>query len=291
MTDRDVVADFHLHTVASDGTDTVSERVEQAPEVGLDAIAVTDHDTIPDELDERTTLFGEVEVVTGAEVRADHFDTKVEILGYYVDPYDESLRETLETVRRFRRHRNEQVVERLRDETGFEATIEELRQEADGILGRPHLARRLVEKDIVPSVQAAFDEYLAEGEPCYVPMERLPADRVVDAIQQAGGVCSLAHPGRIASTTETVEKMVSELAAVGVDGLEVYYPYGESDSRYADVDVSRAAAICESYGLLATGGSDCHGSVSDKYRIGTTGLDAEQHAALRDAAADRRPFR
>lgn len=270
------VADLHVHTTASDGTVDSSERVSQAAERGLDAVAITDHDVIADPVTEPATIRDGVEVVAGVEVRADLFDTKVEVLGYYVDPTDPDLRAMLERARGFRRQRNRELVERLSAATGLELSYEELSESVEGNLGRPHLAERLLEEGIVDGIGEAFDEYLAEGGAAFVPMERLPVEEVVATIQDAGGVASLAHPGRIRTDAETVDRMVEELAAVGIDGIETWYPYGEDrDDDYADVGVEDALALADRHGLIPTGGSDCHGPGSGKFRIGDVGVPAD----------------
>jgi len=146
----------------------------------------------------------------------------------------------------------------------------------------------MVAEGVVPSIGAAFDEYLAEDGSCYVPMRRLPAARVLRTIRGAGAVASLAHPGRIAASAETVEEMIEELAAHGLDGIEVSYPYGESDDRYADVGVADAARLAEKHDLVETGGSDCHGSGSGKFRIGTAGLDSASFVKVEQLADGRR---
>jgi predicted metal-dependent phosphoesterase TrpH len=290
MVDSAIVADLHIHTRASDGTDSVGRRIEQARACGLETIAITDHDAITDVLSDRVEQHGDIEVVTGVEVRADCLNSKVEILGYYVDPTDEALGEILATARGYRRERNATLVGRLRKETGFSPTVDELRAECNGILGRPHFARRLVDEGISASVGAAFDEYLAEDGACYVPMRRLPAKRVLRRIREAGGVASFAHPGRVSASAETVAEMVEELAAHGLDGIEVQYPYGEADDRYANIGVADAARLAETHCLVETGGSDCHGSGSEKFRIGTIGLDYASFNTFERLAAKRRPL-
>ncbi len=283
------VADLHMHTTASDGTCSVTDRIEQAQDRGLDAIAVTDHDTISGDLDGRTSVHGDLELVTGVEVRADVQETKVELLGYYVDPADHGLEDVLEEVRSYRRQRNRRLVDRLQDVADFDRSYEEIRATADGILGRPHIAGILVEDGIVGSVGEAFAEYLGADGAAFVSMERVPAATVVEAIQAAGGVVSLAHPGRVRA--DDIEPIVEELAAAGLDAIEVPYPYGGiSDNDYADVDCSDAAALADQFDLLHTGGSDCHGSDSSKFRIGQVRLDAERFDALREQAETRRPL-
>lgn len=289
MTLADGVADLHLHTTASDGTVDVVERVTQALDAGLEAIAVTDHDVIADSLSERTTTRRGLEVITGVEVRADCFDTKVELLGYFVDPEDETLSRTLDWAREFRVERNRELVANVASETGLDVTYDALAADVEGGLGRPHLAALLVERGVVDSVGAAFDQYLAEDGACFVPMERHPYDRVLDAIHAAGGVASLAHPGRIRASAATVDDMVETLAAAGLDGIEVAYPYGtERSADYADIDVDAAADLAAEYGLITTGGSDCHGPGSGKFRLGEVRVTEAELSAIRERAHGRR---
>ena len=285
----DGVADLHMHTVASDGTCSVAERGQQARERGLGAIAITDHDSVSTDIEDRRTVDGGVELIAGVEVRADVQDTKVELLGYFVDPDDERLADVLAEVREYRRDRNRQIIQRLQETTSLDRPYEDVRAEADGILGRPHIANVLIEEGIVDSIGDAFDEHLAIEGTAFVPMERVPAAEVIEAIQGAGGVVSLAHPGRIRA--ESIEGIVDELVEAGLDGIEVQYPYDVAPTEgYADVSVEDAAALAEQHGLLQTGGSDCHGPGSGKFHIGEVRVSGAQLKALRERADQRRPL-
>lgn len=282
------VADLHTHTTASDGTSTVAERIEQARVRGLEAVAVTDHDRIPDELDERSRTVEGVELITGVEVKAEIHDTKVEILGYYVDPNAEGLKEVLRRVRGYREERNRKVTERFVEVTGVETSYGEMCERADGGLGRPHFARLLIEEGLVDTVSEAFEEYLGEDGDVYLPSEKVGYGSVVRAIHEAGGVASLAHPGRIDVDTDDeggVPAMVEEMAQNGLDGIEVRYPYGDiSSGRGSDVGTEEALELAEEHGLLRTGGSDCHGEGSEKFRIGDVRVPAEDLRQLRSAS-------
>lgn len=281
MDDNTVSADLHMHTPASDGTIGVEKRAELAAERGLGAIAITDHDTITDSLTARSERIKGVEVITGVEVRADLFDTKAEILGYYVDPTNDRLQSVLERARRFRDQRNQAMVERLSAETGLDLSYERLESSVDGNLGRPHLAQRLVEGGVVDSIDEAFDEYLAEGESAFVPMKRLDHARVIETIHVAGGVTSLAHPGRIRADSDTVREMLRSLVDAGLDGIEVWYPYGvERSEDYAEITVEDTSALASEFGLLKTGGSDCHGPDTGKFRLGETGIPSVSFESL-----------
>ena len=222
MNSTEGIADLHMHTVASDGTCSVAERSQQARECGLDAIAITDHDSVSAEISNRQTVNNGIKLIAGVEVRADVQGTKIELLGYYIDPDDERLDSMLTEIRDYRRDRNQRILSRLRETTSFDRPYEDIRGEADGILGRPHIARILVEEGIVNSIDSAFDEYLANNKTAFIPMKRVPAHEVIDAIKHAGGVVSLAHPGRV--RTESIGDIIDELVEVGLDGIEVQYP-------------------------------------------------------------------
>jgi len=271
------VADLHVHTVTSDGTDTLRERVEQAANSELDAVAITDHDRISDELTSRFSVIDGVTVITGVEVRADVFDTKVEILGYYVNPEDSPLNSVLQRARSYRRERNRKLIEELTSKTPLDTTHDEITDESDGILGRPHLAKLLVDEGIVEDVGEAFREYLGEEGRCYVPMERVPHEDVLDAVHSADGIGSLAHPGRMRVDPTKVREIVEKLVGNGLDGIEVWYPYS-NDTEFGVDEAYRAATR---YGLVRTGGSDCHGSESSKFRIGDVRTPQEEFTKLR----------
>ncbi|MDZ7687166.1 MAG: PHP domain-containing protein [Halobacteriales archaeon] len=281
-------ADLHTHTTASDGTSTVAERVEQARARGLEAVAVTDHDRISDELEVRSRTIGGVELITGVEVKAEARGTKVEILGYYVEPSAEELNELLGRVRKYRKERNREMTDRFVTVTGIETSYEEMCERADGSLGRPHFARLLVEEGFVETVSEAFDEYLGEDGDVYVPSEKVGYEAVIDAVHDAGGVASLAHPGRIDAETDEIRAMVAEMVEAGLDGIEVWYPYGEiAVGRGSDVGVEEARELAEEHDLLRTGGSDCHGEGSEKFRIGDVRVPAEDLRRLRAESSVR----
>ena len=283
------VADLHMHTTASDGTCSVADRIDQAADRELDGIAITDHDSISSDLTDRVSSERDVELVTGVEVRADVRNTKVELLGYYVDPDDEGMTGVLREVRESRRERNRQIIDRLHEVTSLDRSYNDIKSEADGILGRPHIAGVLVDASIVDSVSEAFGEYLANDGAAFVPMERIPAPRVIDAIHGANGIVSLAHPGRV--RTDDIESIVADLVEAGLDGIEVPYPYSEAPSEgYSDITSETAAALADTHDLLSTGGSDCHGPDSGKFRIGEVCITRDQFDDIRIRAKERAPL-
>lgn len=279
-------ADLHMHTTASDGTDTLEKRIEDAKEKGLDAIAVTDHDTVNESLGKRSfKAENGLEVITGAEIKCEVKGEKIEILAYFLDPEETELKELLEELSERREKRMEKFVENLNSSHGLGLKPEEVLEKADGNVGRPHLAETLVEKEIVDSHQEAFNQFIGSEHDEYVAVEKVSAGKVIKAVHENGGVTSLAHPGR--SLTESgAKEVVAELETEGLDGLEVEYTYRQKkdlDSYTINFGVEKASELAEEFDLLKTGGSDCHGSDSDKYFLGEVKIPYSRVKALKKA--------
>jgi predicted metal-dependent phosphoesterase TrpH len=274
---KDGVADLHMHTVASDGENTVHERIKQARQRGLDAIAITDHDRIPEAIDTRAAEINGVTTIAGVEIRAGIWDTKVEILGYFVDPSSEELSSVLRRARGYRKDRNKRLIDKINRHTGLDLSYEELSGSVEGVLGRPHLAQILVSEGLVGDISEAFSEFLGEEGSCYVPMQRVPYDEVIRAVRSAGGVPSLAHPGRIRS--DSIPEIIKELSESGLGGIEVWYPYGD-----VEFGVKRSSEVASLHDLIKTGGSDCHGEGSGKFRIGEVRVGEESLSRLVSAS-------
>lgn len=262
-------ADLHLHTPNSDGTDTVEDRVADANEHGIDCLAITDHDVLPAMLDDRIQTIDGVEVIAGAELKTRYEGHKIEILAYFIDPESEDLSELTDTIARNREERMQAMIDSINDAEGTEITLDAVNEHADGTLGRPHLAQELLERGMVDSIGAAFNQFIGEDGPHYVATDTIEAPEVIERIQADGGVASLAHPGR-SLPEEEAEAIISGLVDAGLDAIEVYYSYDELRSSGRDVHFTakRAREFAEQFELAVTGGSDCHGSGSDKYYLG-----------------------
>jgi len=222
-----------------------------------------------------------VEVITGAEIKAGMDGRKVEVLGYFLDPGDERLDEVFETIERYRRERLEAMIDRvntmIEDAIGFD----EVKERADGTIGRPHLARVLVDRGEAEDVGDAFATYIGEDQHGYVETEKLDVAEVIDVIHENGGVASLAHPGRSLDPDAAYEQ-VGRLVDAGLDAIEVPYTYDRMDgSRYA-FGAELAADLVREYDLLVTGGSDCHGSGSDKFYLGDVRLPYRHVEVLKE---------
>ena len=249
------LADLHLHSSASDGTDTPARVVARARDLGLAAIALTDHDTVGgfDEAAEAGRRLG-IEVIPGIELSATHRGREVHLLGYFIDPSGRTLRETLTGLQEERERRAERIVARLQ-ELGLRVTLDEVRSFAGGkSIGRPHIADALVNGGHLPSQEVVWSEYLRQGGKAYIDRRRLGLDEAIDLVRGAGGVTSIAHP----TVGFTLDEIESDLAATGVDGLETIHP------RLTAQDTVTLRGICLRHGLVATGGSDCHGGGRDR---------------------------
>ncbi|MFC2077520.1 PHP domain-containing protein [Candidatus Bipolaricaulota bacterium] len=276
-------ADLHLHTVASDGTQTLSTLIARAKAHGLSCIAITDHDVISSELVNRVGVYGGVEVITGVEVKATFGDIAGEILGYFVDPDSPGLRSMLDALKRSRVGRMRRMVDLCREHAGVEITFDEVRAIAAGNLGRPHLARILMDKGVIGSFEEAFGVWLGKGRPCYWPIDKPDYREVLDAVHDAGGVASLAHPCLM--KIEDWPGFLDEPRVAGLDAIEAIYPYRASSGigRGMSIDPRLMRTMAEQRGFLLTGGSDDHGANSPKESLGTIRLDYERVEALKAA--------
>jgi 3',5'-nucleoside bisphosphate phosphatase len=262
------VIDLHSHTNESDGTYTPGELVGLAIESGVEALAISDHDTFSG-FDQALPLARSrgLELVCGIELSTRVPGTKVRtvhLLGYFLhQPPTPEFREWLNELIEGRRDRNQRLITSLR-ERGVDIELREVERLGRTLTGRPHFARVLIQKGYVSSFDEAFRRYLGETAPSYV--ERF-APYVVDAIQRvihAGGLPVLAHPIRLGFRDHGAEEeFIGELRDGGLRGIEVFH----SDHRPADME--RYAGIARKYNLAVSGGSDFHGEVKPQISLGT----------------------
>lgn len=259
----DGYVDLHVHTTFSDGSLTPAEVVWLAVDVGLAAIAVTDHDGV----DGNAEAYAEgaqqgLEVIPGVEISCDFTPTNVHIVGLFIDPTNAELTEALVDVREYRKRRNPKILAKLA-ELGIYLELEEVAAKAGGrTLGRPHIAEVMVDKGYVASFQEAFDRYLAHNKPAYVGRRRISAEEGIALIHGAGGLAFLAHPGVYALPPRILENMVYKLARAGLDGVEVKY------SDHLPTDSAFLGRIVDEYDLLASGGTDFHGAAKPGVELG-----------------------
>lgn len=248
--------DLHAHTTASDGSLTPTELVQLALSLGLTALAVTDHDTIDGvpEAVEAAAVAGTLEVVPGIEFSVDYIHGEFHLLGYFVDVAQPAFLSRVRYLQENRFNRN-QVMVRLMQEQGFEITLADVEAEAGGgQIGRPHMARAMMRKGYVQSVQEAFNEYLADGKPLHVPKVKLDPAEAIELVHAAGGVAVLAHPRFLGfGDRDELFAELTRLRALGLDGLECYY------SQHSPEQTETYLAMAAELDLVITSGSDFHG--------------------------------
>ena len=242
--------DLHIHTTASDGTSTPQQVVQIAAERKLQAIAITDHDTVGGiEEAKAEGLRSGIEVIPGVEINTDYNHQEIHILGYFIRYNDSQFKERLEILQNARLIRIKKMVDCL---PGLGLPIEfkrVLELAGEGSVGRPHIGMAMMEKGYVTTVQEAFQRYLGLGRPAFVPRYALAPAEAVEIIRQAGGIPVWAHPGLAKR-----DYLLVELVEAGLQGLEVYYP------EHAPDIVRHYLALARQYRLVVTGGSDYHGS-------------------------------
>jgi 3',5'-nucleoside bisphosphate phosphatase len=267
--------DLHAHTLASDGANPPPELVRAAASAGIEVLAVTDHDTV--EGLPAALAAGEragVEVLPGCEVTGEADGRVVHLLAYGQGLLEPGAIDRVVAVRLDRQQRNLRIGAELEALTGV-GYADALELAGGSALSRAHFARALVRSGAVADVAEAFDRYLSNGRPAYVPAPSLPAVEVVELVHAVGGVVVLAHPGRLAA--EELERVVAAAIAAGVDGLEVWH------SQHDDAIRRRLEALACRHDLLVTGGSDYHGSHKPGVHLGS---GAGGNVLVPDHAAD-----
>ncbi len=247
--------DLHTHSTASDGTDTPAELVRNAAAAGLDVVALTDHDTVAGHAAARAALPAGLTLVTGAELSCRLDGVSLHMLAYLFDPEEPELARERELVRDDRVPRAQGMVAKLRD-LGVPITWEQVARIAgDGAVGRPHIATALVDLGVVGSVSDAFTpQWLANDGRAYVEKHELDPFDAIRLVKAAGGVTVFAHPLALKRGHCVPESAIAELAAAGLDGIEVDHMDHDGPTR------ARLRAIGADLGLLTTGSSDYHGS-------------------------------
>jgi predicted metal-dependent phosphoesterase TrpH len=256
--------DLHIHTTASDGVMSPSEIVRYAKGKGLQAIAITDHDTIGG-LGEGLSEGEKIgfEVIPGIEISAEHSPGSMHLLGFFIDIHHPLLIERLEYLQKARKERNPKMVEKL-NQLGIKITYDEVvKASGGGQIGRPHFAQVLIEKKYVRSFQEAFDRFLKKGAPAYVEKFRFTPKEALYFINEAKGVAVLGHPNTLGMNGYSeLEDLLLKLIENGLKGIEVYYP------EHSPLEIAQFKNLAERYGLLVTGGTDYHGIEKNGLDIG-----------------------
>jgi predicted metal-dependent phosphoesterase TrpH len=255
--------DLHTHSSYSDGSLSPRKLVQLAKKRKLRAIALTDHDTVAGvaEALEAGNELG-VEVVPGVEISAQYPPGTMHILGYYIHASDRKFLEALKKLQQARAARNPKIIKRLQD-LGLEISTTEVLDLSAGQVGRPHIARALVNKGYVSSINEAFSLYLKKGAVAYVEKFRFPPREAIAMIRGAGGIAVLAHPFTLGmAEVDELSRLLRELGELGLEGVEVFYPEHTEEMAVIYADVAKRL------GLVCTGGSDFHGNLRDRSYLG-----------------------
>jgi len=264
----DLMIDLHMHSTCSDGTLTPEELVAAALDLGLEAAALTDHDTVSGVERFLSAASGTpLHAVPGVELASMLFNKDIHIVGLFIDSACPSLLSALEQMRLWREERNAEMVEKIRSK-GYEITMDEVLAEAGGeSVGRPHMASVLLKKGYFQDMQSVFGRLIGRNGSCYILRKYYPVDACIRLIHEAGGLAIWAHPLHAAhGARAALRKIGSRLISYGLDGLECYY------SMFAEQQQDDALDFACARSLLVSGGSDFHGASHPQVKMGT-GID------------------
>jgi predicted metal-dependent phosphoesterase TrpH len=271
-------ADLHLHTSFSDGTYSPEEVVDHARRHGLNAIALTDHDTVEGCLRaEAASRSAGIEFLAGTELTAEQDGHEIHILGYDVDTQNSRLLREIQKFQVVRQNRVREMVARL-NRMNIPLQAEEVFALANcRAPGRPHVARALVKAGLVSDLDEAFERFLKRNRPAWVPKFKMTATDAIELIHQAGGAAVMAHPGLNRS-----DEVIPTMAEAGLDGLECFH------TKHSTLTAEHYLELADRFHLLVTGGSDCHGLSKGKPLIGTVKLPYQHVEKLKANTAKRR---
>lgn len=265
--------DLHVHTNFSDGSETPESTVRHASDLGISAIAITDHDTT--EAIKRAQAEGEklgIEVVAGIELCCGWHGKEIHMLGYDLDPDNARLRATLDWIVEDRNERNRKMVELMRAD-GIDIDLDRLQSEHPGsIIGRPHFAMCLIKAGLAENILDAFDKFIDPGRKYYVRRNFLTVEQAAENICAAGGRSAVAHPRQYKMDAAQLNELLGCAKAAGVSGVECRY------SGYLPEEVAHYEALAKSYGFCVTGGSDWHGRHKPHIEMGS-GINGELNAS------------
>ena len=268
-------ADLHVHTLFSDGTSTAEEVVVEAQRQDLAAIAIVDHDTI--EGIAATVEIGQgkgLEVLPGIELSAEYDGLEIHILGYLIDYQNKKLKEKLDFLKQSRIQRIYDMLDKLKDmgiilEAGKVFDIAK-----EGTVGRLHIARAMLKEKCVGSIADVFQKYIGDKSPAYVCGFKFSPREAIELIRDMGGIAVLAHPYILHR-----DELIPEFVGYGLQGLEVYYP------EHSQSMINFYLGLAQKFGLLATGGSDFHGSAKPDVKMGLVRVPYDLVEALKKAKA------
>lgn len=252
------LCDLHIHTNFSDSTNSISDVIELAKREEISCISVTDHDTVEaiDGTIKEAERFN-IEVIAGVELTTEFEGSEIHILGYLIDYKDETLLKKLDEIKQIRIQRIYEMIERLK-EKGIDIDFKSITESSkSGIITRLHLAKKMLELGYVRSISEAFAKYIGDNAPCYVSRFRFSSQEVINLILKTKGIPILAHP-----KNPNKDFLIPKFIEYGLKGIEVFYP------EYTPPETNYYEGLAKKYGLLITGGTDCHGAFKNGPLIG-----------------------
>tara|TARA_B100000029_G_scaffold254138_2_gene250969 strand:+ start:641 stop:1528 length:888 start_codon:yes stop_codon:yes gene_type:complete len=267
--------DLHVHTNFSDGTDSPEDIIKKAEIIGLNTIAITDHETI-DGLSK--VKESKVNVISGVEISAkwkkikvNNNESGIHVLFYFVKPKTD-LHDLLKKIRDEKKLRNLEIINKLKN-LDIELDIEEIQKNENQVLGRPHIAKLMVDGGYVDSITEAFNRFLGNGKPAYTDLHQISISKLLEVAKDSKVISILAHPHTLDPKknmlinrqwiNKDLASNLSELKRMGLDGVETYY------SSYDDPTRKQLSKLAMETGLLETGGSDYHGDMKPGLSLGT----------------------
>lgn len=240
-------ADLHVHTIMSDGANTIDELIPMCKARGVDTLAITDHDTIGAFENFKDNY--DINIIKGIEFSTTYKNKSVHILGYFIDNKNEGLNNKLTYLRNKRKNRAREIIEKLNNKENIIINYDDIKKDTDDAsIGRMHIAREMVRLKYVKNTEEAFIKYIGDDMPCFVKNEKVTIPEAIELIKNAGGISFLAHPGLIKDVND-----YNEILDYGLNGIEVFYPKHSNEQRqyFYNLAIER--------NLLISGGSDFHG--------------------------------
>ncbi len=260
-----MAVDLHSHSTASDGSEKPAALVDQALEVGLNALALTDHDTLDGIADAKAAASASgLDLIPGTELSLEYDQGGMHLIVLWLSPGPGPLQDRLEELRLGRDLRNELMAERL-TELGMPVTVDEILEEGgSGSIGRPHIAAVMMRKGYVETIEEAFDLWLTSGKPAYIGRPRLTPEEAIRLARDSGAVPIVAHPHTLGiNRAHEMADLLTRLIAAGLVGLEAFCGGYRRHEREGYADLARR------FGLVPSGGSDYHGTYKPGLSLGT----------------------
>lgn len=244
--------DLHIHSIHSDGVFTPEEVVDSAIDLGMTTISITDHDNVggyyaaKKYIEENNKA---IQIIPGIEINTFHGKQEIHILGYFLDMEDKDFLKMIDKQQKARKNQAKEIAKRLK-KNGINVSYEDIKKCAigNGSIGRPHIAKSIVQKGGASSVAEAFSKYINDDSPVYVPRKGVSPFEAVETIYDAGGIPVIAHP----CDTENAQELIEELMSYGLRGIEAYH------RKHTPAMIEYFCSIAEKYDLVVTGGSDFH---------------------------------